>query len=178
MRALRGRVEKTPLALAVRGRFLVGARPVPDELIRRFVRSAAASGIDVFRLSDPLNDVDNLRVAADAIREAGCQFDAGLIYGSQQHDALIAAARAEQLIGSLAVRLDGLPIPPAAAQAPAEAWLVAATPLPPSTSGQTSRPLYTIGFRPLNTEKSNLAGNKSGRLYKMNAAKRRKCNVY
>src|SRR5205823_9749704 len=92
IRGLKARVE-TPLALAVRGRFLVGSRPVPDELVRRFVRSAAESGIDVFRLNDPLNDVDNLRTAAEAIREAGCEFDGGLLYGSQQHDALLAAAR-------------------------------------------------------------------------------------
>src|ERR671939_895476 len=91
IRALKARV-KTPLALAVRGRFLVGPRPVSDELVRRFVLSAAASGIDVFRLNDPLNDVDNLRVAAEAIHESGCEFDCGLVYGSQQHDALLAAA--------------------------------------------------------------------------------------
>src|SRR5579862_8684175 len=91
LRALKARV-KTPLAIAVRGRFLVGPRPVPNELVRRFILSAATSGIDVFRLSDPLNDVDNLRGAADAIREAGREFDAGLLYGSQQHDALLAAA--------------------------------------------------------------------------------------
>src|ERR671926_1395290 len=90
IRALKARVQ-TPLALAVRGRFLVGPRPVPDELVRRFVLSAAANGIDVFRLNDPLNDVDNLRVAAEAIREAGCEFDCGLVYGSQQHTALLAA---------------------------------------------------------------------------------------
>src|SRR6266498_5170776 len=40
IRAVKARV-KTPLALAVRGRFLVGPRPLPDELVRRFVQSAA-----------------------------------------------------------------------------------------------------------------------------------------
>ncbi|HZO97247.1 MAG TPA: biotin/lipoyl-containing protein [Gaiellaceae bacterium] len=104
IRGLRDRV-RTPLALAVRGRFLVGPRPVPDELVRRFVLSAAASGIDVFRLNDPLNDVDNLRVAAEAIREAGCEFDCGLLYGSQQHDALLAAARRLPELGAARVVL-------------------------------------------------------------------------
>ena len=104
IRAVKARV-KTPLALAVRGRFLVGPRPVPDELVRRFVQSAAASGINVFRLNDPLNDVDNLRVAADAIREAGCEFDGGLLYGSQQHGALLAAAGRLPEIGATRVVL-------------------------------------------------------------------------
>src|SRR5579883_2097219 len=60
IRALKARTT-TPLALAVRGRFLVGSRPVGRELVRRFVQCAADSGIDVFRLHDPLNDADNLR---------------------------------------------------------------------------------------------------------------------
>jgi oxaloacetate decarboxylase alpha subunit len=104
IRGLKARVE-TPLALAIRGRFLVGPRPVHDELVRRFVLSAAANGIDAFRLNDPLNDVDNLRVAADAIREADCEFDCGLVYGSQQHGALLAAAAKLPELGAARVVL-------------------------------------------------------------------------
>ena len=70
IRALNDRTE-TPLAMALRGRFLVGSRPVGGDFARRFVATAAASGIDVFRLHDPLNDVDNLREAAEAIVAAG-----------------------------------------------------------------------------------------------------------
>src|SRR4051794_9268010 len=76
IRALKERT-KTPLALAVRGRFLVGSRPVGGDFARRFVASAASSGIDVFRLHDPLNDVENLRDPAGAIVEAGEGFRAG-----------------------------------------------------------------------------------------------------
>src|SRR5262249_20697467 len=54
IRALKARV-KTPLGLALRGRFLVGSRPVDADFARRFVASAAENGIDVFRLHDPLN---------------------------------------------------------------------------------------------------------------------------
>src|SRR3989440_6466970 len=76
IRALRGRT-KTPLGLALRGRFLVGSRPADEDFVRRFIASAAENGIDVFRLHDPLNDVSNLRAAADAVAEAGGEFEAG-----------------------------------------------------------------------------------------------------
>jgi oxaloacetate decarboxylase (Na+ extruding) subunit alpha len=79
IRAIRART-KTPLGMALRGRFLVGARPVDGEVVRRFVSSAAENGIDVFRLHDPLNDVSNLREAAEAIAAAEREFDAGLVY--------------------------------------------------------------------------------------------------
>jgi oxaloacetate decarboxylase alpha subunit len=79
IRALRSHV-KTPLGLALRGRFLVGSRPVDNDFIRRFIACAAENGIDVFRLHDPLNDVSNLREAADAVARAGGEFEAGLVY--------------------------------------------------------------------------------------------------
>ena len=71
---------KTPLAMALRGRFLVGSRPVGGDFVRRFVATAAESGIDVFRLHDPLNDVSNLKEASEAITAAEREFDAGLVY--------------------------------------------------------------------------------------------------
>jgi oxaloacetate decarboxylase alpha subunit len=105
IRALKLRT-RTPLALALRGRFLVGSRPVDDDLARRFVASAAQSGVDVFRLHDPLNDVDNLRGAAGAIVDAGKELEAGLLYGSGQHDALVAAARQLPELGAARLLLN------------------------------------------------------------------------
>ena len=81
IRALKART-KTPLGMALRGRFLVGSGPVDGDFIRRFVASAAENGIDVFRLHDPLNDVSNLRDAAEAVAAAGGEFEAGLVYSS------------------------------------------------------------------------------------------------
>src|SRR3954449_5999804 len=95
IRALNERT-KTPLAMALRGRFLVGSRPVGGDFVRRFVASAAESGIEVFRLHDPLNDVENLREAGEAITDAGKEFDAGLVYGSGytgEIEALVEQAR-------------------------------------------------------------------------------------
>jgi oxaloacetate decarboxylase alpha subunit len=105
IRALRGRT-KTPLALALRGRFLVGSRPVGGDFIRRFVATAAESGIDVFRLHDPLNDVSNLREASEAITAAEREFDAGLVYSagpSGETETLIAQAQRLPELGAARV---------------------------------------------------------------------------
>jgi len=105
IRAIKARTT-TPLMLAVRGRFLVGSRPVGDDLVRRFMASAAESGIDSFRLHDPLNDAGNLRIAAEAVIAAGREFDAGLLYGSSRHDALVETARSMPEIGAARIVLD------------------------------------------------------------------------
>src|SRR3954469_13390063 len=105
IRALKART-KTPLALALRGRFLVGSRPVGGDFARRFVASAAASGIDVFRLHDPLNDVDTLREAAEAIVSSGAEFEAGLLYGSGRHEALVDAPKRLPQLGAARLLLN------------------------------------------------------------------------
>jgi oxaloacetate decarboxylase (Na+ extruding) subunit alpha len=107
VRALEARTE-TPLAMALRGRFLVGSRPVDGDVVRRFVASAAQNGIDVFRLHDPLNDVSNLREAAEAVAAAGREFDAGLVYSSGrtgETETLVSAAEALSELGAARVLL-------------------------------------------------------------------------
>jgi oxaloacetate decarboxylase alpha subunit len=107
IRALRAHV-KTPLGLALRGRFLVGSRPVDNDFIRRFIASAAENGISVFRLHDPLNDVSNLREAADAVARAGGEFEAGLVYSpgrTGENDPLMEQARELPNLGAARVLL-------------------------------------------------------------------------
>src|SRR2546423_7357075 len=107
IRALKARVD-TPLGLALRGRFLVGSRPVDADFARRFVASAAQNGIDVFRLHDPLNDVSNLREAAEAIAAADRDFEAGLVYSpgpTGEIDTLVGRAKALPGLGAVRVLL-------------------------------------------------------------------------
>jgi oxaloacetate decarboxylase (Na+ extruding) subunit alpha len=95
IRAIKARVE-TPLGIALRGRFLVGSRPVSGDIVGRFVSCAAENGIEVFRLHDPLNDVSNLREAGAAITSAGGAFHAGLVYSpgrTGETDTLVEQAR-------------------------------------------------------------------------------------
>ena len=99
----------TPLGLALRGRFLVGSKPVSPDIVRRFVACAADNGIDIFRLHDPLNDVSNLREAGEAIVDLGKELHVGLVYtsgGSGELDALVEQARRLGELGAARVLLN------------------------------------------------------------------------
>jgi oxaloacetate decarboxylase (Na+ extruding) subunit alpha len=106
IRALRARCS-SPLGMALRGRFLVGSRPVSRDLVRRFVASAAENGIDVFRLHDPLNDLENLAEAAEAIREAGKELSIGLVHSpgpvGQEEEVLLERAHHLTALGATRV---------------------------------------------------------------------------
>ena len=107
IRAIDGRT-KTPLGMALRGRFLVGSRPVGGDFVRRFVMTAAENGISVFRLHDPLNDVSNLREAGEAITSADGEFDAGLIYSpgpTGETDTLVEQAKKLPELGAARILL-------------------------------------------------------------------------
>lgn len=69
--ALREAVPNVALQMLLRGRNTVGYTPYPTEVTRAFVREAAATGVDVFRVFDALNDVEQMRPAIDAVRETG-----------------------------------------------------------------------------------------------------------
>ncbi len=97
IRAFRSRATRTPLGMVLRGSFLVGDRPAPDDLVRRFISCAAESGISIFRLHDPLNDVEDLRVPAEAVRAVGGRLYAGLVYSDPPGGDDILVERARQI---------------------------------------------------------------------------------
>jgi pyruvate carboxylase len=57
--------------MLLRGRNTVGYTPYSAEVTRAFVAEAAATGIDIFRIFDALNDVEQMRPAIDAVHETG-----------------------------------------------------------------------------------------------------------
>ncbi|HEU4568203.1 MAG TPA: pyruvate carboxylase, partial [Marmoricola sp.] len=69
--ALRQAVPNICLQMLLRGRNTVGYTPYPTEVTSAFVAEAATTGIDVFRIFDALNDVDQMRPAIDAVRATG-----------------------------------------------------------------------------------------------------------
>src|SRR4051794_2818984 len=68
---LRQAVPNVCLQMLLRGRNTVGYTPYPTEVTTAFVKEAAATGLDVFRIFDALNDVEQMRPAIDAVRETG-----------------------------------------------------------------------------------------------------------
>ncbi len=59
------------LQMLLRGRNTVGYTPYPTAVTQAFVEEAAQTGIDVFRVFDALNDVEQMRPAIEAVRETG-----------------------------------------------------------------------------------------------------------
>ncbi|KAA0024257.1 pyruvate carboxylase [Antrihabitans cavernicola] len=69
--ALREAVPNICLQMLLRGRNTVGYTPYPDDVARAFVTEATDTGVDIFRIFDALNNVDQMRPAIDAVRETG-----------------------------------------------------------------------------------------------------------
>jgi pyruvate carboxylase len=69
--ALREAVPNICLQMLLRGRNTVGYTPYPTEVTDAFVREAAATGVDIFRIFDALNDVEQMRPAIEAVRATG-----------------------------------------------------------------------------------------------------------
>lgn len=69
--ALREAVPNVCTQMLLRGRNTVGYTPYPTEVTDAFVAEAAATGMDVFRIFDALNDVSQMRPAIDAVRATG-----------------------------------------------------------------------------------------------------------
>ena len=68
---LRRAVPNICLQMLLRGRNTVGYTPYPTEVTQAFVEEAARTGIDVFRIFDALNDVEQMRPAIEAVRATG-----------------------------------------------------------------------------------------------------------
>ena len=83
---LRERVPNILLQMLLRSANAVGYANYPDNVLRFFVARAAARGIDLFRIFDCLNWVENMRVAIDAVRESGKLCEAAICYTGNLSD--------------------------------------------------------------------------------------------
>ena len=83
---LRERVPNVLLQMLLRGANGVGYTNYPDNVVRHFVAEAASAGMDVFRIFDCLNWVENMRVSIDAVCESGKLCEGAICYAGDLLD--------------------------------------------------------------------------------------------
>ncbi|MGH1354285.1 MAG: pyruvate carboxylase [Thalassovita sp.] len=71
LRDLRAAMPNVLTQMLLRASNGVGYTNYPDNVVQEFVRQAAETGVDVFRVFDSLNWVENMRVAMDAVIDSG-----------------------------------------------------------------------------------------------------------
>jgi pyruvate carboxylase len=86
LRDLRARMPNLMTQMLLRGSNGVGYTNYPDNVVQSFVKQAAETGIDVFRVFDPLNWVENMRVSMDAVLESGKLLEGAICYTGDIHD--------------------------------------------------------------------------------------------
>jgi pyruvate carboxylase len=80
LRQLRAAVPNICFQMLLRGANAVGYASYPDNVIRDFVRQAYAEGMDIFRVFDSLNSIENMRLSLDAVFEAGGVCEGAICY--------------------------------------------------------------------------------------------------
>ena len=83
---VRERAPNILTQMLLRGANGVGYTNYPDNVVRHFVRHAADAGMDLFRIFDCLNWVENMRVAIDAVAEAGKLAEGAICYTGDLFD--------------------------------------------------------------------------------------------
>lgn len=83
---LREAVPNILFQMLLRASNAVGYTNYPDNVVRYFVQQAAKGGVDVFRVFDSLNWVENMRVAIDAVRESNMLCEAAICYTGDLFD--------------------------------------------------------------------------------------------
>ncbi|MEM7094603.1 MAG: pyruvate carboxylase [Actinomycetota bacterium] len=80
LESLREAAPNLCLQMLIRGRNAVGYSPYPDVVARRFVAEAHRTGVDIFRVFDAFNDIEQMRPAIEAAIEVGAIAEGTLCY--------------------------------------------------------------------------------------------------
>ena len=83
---LRERLPNVCLQMLLRGQNAVGYTRYPPDVVRSFVDEARTTGVDIFRIFDANNDVDQMRRAIEATLEAGAVAEGALCYTGDLSD--------------------------------------------------------------------------------------------
>ncbi|NPA96210.1 MAG: pyruvate carboxylase subunit B [Crenarchaeota archaeon] len=80
LKKVREVARRTKLMMLLRGMNLVGYRHYPRDVVEKFVEYAHRDGIDVFRIFDALNDLDNLELPVKKAKEVGAEVQVCMVY--------------------------------------------------------------------------------------------------
>ncbi len=80
LKLVRQVVKRTKLMMLLRGMNLVGYKHYPRDVVEKFVEYAHRDGIDIFRVFDALNDLDNLEIPVKKAKEVGAEVQVCMVY--------------------------------------------------------------------------------------------------
>ena len=86
LRDLRRAIPNICFQMLLRGANAVGYTSYPDNVIAAFVRESHRQGIDIFRIFDSLNSIENMRVSLDAVLETGAVCEPAICYTGDMLD--------------------------------------------------------------------------------------------
>jgi pyruvate carboxylase len=87
LEALRAAMPNLCIQMLLRGRNTVGYTPYPEAVTKAFVQEATKSGVDIFRIFDALNDVEQMRPAIQAVLDTGTAVaEVGICYSGNMID--------------------------------------------------------------------------------------------
>ena len=93
LESLREKIPNIPFQMLLRGANAVGYTSYPDNVVRAFTAQAAKSGVDIFRVFDSLNYLDNLKFCMDAVHQAGGIVEGTICYsGALTHHCIATLA--------------------------------------------------------------------------------------
>jgi len=121
LRKIRAAAPNTQLQMLLRGQNILGYKHYSDDIVRRFVKASVRNGIDIIRIFDALNDVDNLKVATQAAVEEGAIVSGAISYTtSPVHtlDAYVKLAKEMKAMGVSTIAIKDM----AGIMSPAEAY--------------------------------------------------------
>ena len=96
---LRQQVPNILLQMLLRGANAVGYTNYPDNVVQFFIKQAAETGIDLFRVFDSLNWVENMRVAMDAVLESGKLCEGTICYTGDMLDSALSKYNLDYYLG-------------------------------------------------------------------------------
>lgn len=77
---IKNKIPSTPLQILIGARNLGGLEVYSNSIIKRFIKQCVKNGIDIFRVYDSLNDLENLKYTISTIVENGAECQGTIIY--------------------------------------------------------------------------------------------------